>query len=142
MKRILVAIDGSPRAAGVIAAAAQLAELSGARLVLYRAIGLSPEMPMELLAGTAAEVEERLRGAALAELERLAAGLRAGLVERVVTELATAWDGICTAARTLDADLIAIGSHGYGGIDRVLGTTAAKVANRADRNVLIVRTPL
>ena len=36
-------------------------------------------------------------------------------------------------------DLIVIGSHGYGAIDRVLGTTAAKVVNHADRTVLVVR---
>ncbi len=35
-------------------------------------------------------------------------------------------------------DLIVLGSHGYGGIDRLLGTTAAHVANRAERNVLVV----
>lgn len=37
---------------------------------------------------------------------------------------------------------IVIGSHGHGGIDRVLGTTAAKLVNHADRNVLVVRTQL
>jgi nucleotide-binding universal stress UspA family protein len=35
-----------------------------------------------------------------------------------------------------------IGAHGYGKLDRMLGTTAAKVVNHADRNVLIVRDPL
>jgi len=35
-----------------------------------------------------------------------------------------------------------IGSHGYGGLDRLLGTTAARVVNHADRNVLIVRNAL
>ena len=37
------------------------------------------------------------------------------------------------------ADLVVIGSHGYGGLDRLLGTTAAKVANRAPCSVLVVR---
>ena len=59
-----------------------------------------------------------------------------------MTPFATAWDGICHAARELDVDLIVIGSHGYGAIDRVIGTTAAKVVNHADRNVLVVRTLL
>ena len=40
-----------------------------------------------------------------------------------------------------NVDLIVIGSHGYGGIDRVIGTTAAKVVNHADRSVLVVRSP-
>ncbi len=55
---------------------------------------------------------------------------------------AAPWDGICRAAREHDADMIVIGSHGYGALDRLLGTTAAKVVNHADRNVLVVRTPL
>ena len=37
--------------------------------------------------------------------------------------------------------LIVIGSHGYGGIDHLLGTTAARVVNHADRPVLVVRGP-
>jgi nucleotide-binding universal stress UspA family protein len=48
------------------------------------------------------------------------------------------WKGILAAADTVDADLIVLGSHGYRGWDRVLGTTAGKVANRAHRNVLVV----
>jgi nucleotide-binding universal stress UspA family protein len=37
--------------------------------------------------------------------------------------------------------LIVIGSHGYGGLDRVLGTTAARVVNHALCSVLVVRPP-
>jgi nucleotide-binding universal stress UspA family protein len=37
--------------------------------------------------------------------------------------------------------LIVIGAHGYQGLDRMLGTTAAKVVNHADRAVLVVRAP-
>ncbi len=45
--------------------------------------------------------------------------------------LATPWQGLCTIAEGCEADLIVIGSHGYGGLDRVLGTTAARVVNHA-----------
>ena len=48
------------------------------------------------------------------------------------------WRTILEVADEVDADLIVIGSHGYYGIDRVLGTTAGKVANLARRNVLVV----
>jgi universal stress protein F len=63
-------------------------------------------------------------------------------LEKLVAAFATPWDGICRAGREEAADLIAIGSHGYGGLDRLLGTTAAKVVNHADRNVLVVRMAL
>ena len=47
---------------------------------------------------------------------------------------------ICGAAPTTDAGLIVIGSHGFGSLDRVFGTTAARVVNHADRSTLVVRT--
>jgi nucleotide-binding universal stress UspA family protein len=34
---------------------------------------------------------------------------------------------------------VVLGSHGYSGFDRILGTTAAKVVNHCDRSVLVVR---
>jgi nucleotide-binding universal stress UspA family protein len=49
------------------------------------------------------------------------------------------WQAICDAARDENVDLIVIGSHGYSAVDRLLGTTAAKVVNHADRSVLVVR---
>jgi len=51
----------------------------------------------------------------------------------------TAWNTLCSVARDEQAELIVIGSHGYGGIDRLLGTTAARVVNHADCSVLVVR---
>jgi len=142
VKRILVALDGSPRAPTVLAAALRLAELEDATLIVYRAIGVPTDMPRELLDVTDARLEDVLKRNAHTDLERLTADVPRKRIEKITTELATPWDGICTAARKDDVDLIVIGSHGYGGLDRILGTIAGKVANHADRNVLIVRTPL
>ena len=142
MKRILVALDSSPRASEVLAAAARLARLADAKLVLFRAINVPPDVPRQLLEKTQTEIEDVLRRAAHADLDRLASEVEPGLVERITTELSVPWDGIVREGRKADADCIVIGSHGYSGLDRLLGTTAAKVANHADRNVMIVRTPL
>ncbi len=49
------------------------------------------------------------------------------------------WDVVNDVAKRREARLIVIGSHGYHGWDRVLGTTAARIVNLADRGVLIVR---
>lgn len=138
----MVALDGSKRAAGVLAAALRLAELADATLVLFRAIGVPPDMPPELFKVTDLTVEDVLRNNAHTEIARLVADVPPARIEAIDTELATAWDGICRAARRHDVDLIVIGSHGFGGLDRLLGTTAGKVVNHADRNVLVVRTPL
>jgi len=45
---------------------------------------------------------------------------------------------ILETARDLDVDLIVLGRHGYGGWEHLLGTTAGKVADRADRNGLVI----
>lgn len=143
MKRILVALDGSPRAPGVLTAARRLAELTSAQLVLYRAIMASPDMPLEMTVRNNDRLEDLLVRHAHDQLSQLAEGLPRDMVEQLVTELATPWDGICRTARERDVDLIVIGSHGYRGLaDHVLGTVAGKVVNHADRNVLVVRTAL
>lgn len=142
MKRILVALDSSPRAPLVLAAANRMADLANATLVVYRAISIPPDMPLQVLMVTDTTLEDLLRQNAHESLSRLTADLPPGRVERIIAELATAWDGICRTARSCDADLVVIGSHGYGGLDRLLGTVAGKVVNHADRNVLVVRTTL
>ena len=142
MKRILVALDGSERAPVVLTAAARLAELNGAQLVLFRAIGIPQDVAREVLELTDTRLEDVLIRNAHEELTRMATSLPKNLVENITTEFATPWDGIVRAGRRFDADLIVLGAHGYGGIDRLLGTTAGKVANHTDRNVFIVRTPL
>ena len=142
MKRLLVALDASDRASKVLEAAARLAELTGGKLILYRAIVVPPELPRDVLVATDARLDDILVRNAHGDLQRLAEHVPPPLIERITTALATPWDGICRAAREHDVDLVVIGSHGYGGIDRILGTTAAKVVNHADRNVLVVRTLL
>ena len=142
MKRILVALDASPRAEAVLAAAARLAQLTGAKLVLFRALNVPPDLPNAVLLSPVVTLEDMLRSEAHADLDRLASKVEPGLIERITTEIAIPWDGIVREGREVDADLIVIGSHGHGRLDRLLGTTAAKVANHADRNLLIVRTLL
>jgi len=142
VKRILVPLDGSPRAPLVLADAAKLAKLVGAKLVLFRAVTVSPDLPREAFVTAGSRLEEILLGNAREDLHRLAERISPELVEKISVTFATPWDGICRAAKESEADLIVIGSHGYGGIDRILGTTAAKVVNHADRNVLVVRTEL
>jgi nucleotide-binding universal stress UspA family protein len=142
VKRILVALDSSPRAPMVIGAADQLAALTGATMVVFRAVTVQPDMPRDLLTVTDLSIEEVLLRSARSDLERLTREVSPARLEKLTAEFATPWDGICSAAREERVDLIVIGSHGYGVLDRVLGTTAGKVVNHADRNVLVVRATL
>lgn len=139
MKRILVALDSSPRAKGVLAEAVDLARRTHAKVRLLRCVGLPPELPANLWALPPAEVTETFLATAKRDIEEAAAAVPPELLDGAYAQVGVAWDAICSAAREHDADLIVIGSHGYGLLDRLLGTTAAKVVNHADRSVLVVR---
>jgi len=140
MKRLLVALDGSARAMGVLQAGVAQAQSIGAALVLLRAIGIPGDLPFTAMAMSPAEVLSLLEQRARTELTELAhAAVPPDLPWEARIETGTAWQTICEAAQALDAVLIVIGSHGYGALDRVLGTTAARVVNHADRSVLVVR---
>jgi nucleotide-binding universal stress UspA family protein len=141
MKRILVCLDPSQRAAHVLERALAFAQASSAKLILFRAVGLPHDahVPPEALSMTPAELVELWRRNAERDLEALRATLPLTMVDSVVVKVGSPWQTICSVARELSVDLIAIGSHGYSPVDHVLGTTAAKVVNHADRSVLVVR---
>ncbi len=141
VSRIFVALDASDRAPMVLGAARKLAELSGGKLILFRAVGIPPDLPHSVLEVSDRRLEDILLDNARADLELRAKDL-GDLVDRVHVVFGTAWDAICREAKELGADLIVIGSHGYSRFARVIGTTVAKVVNHADRNVLVVRTVL
>ena len=138
MKKILVALDGSPRADGVLAYAVSLARLTDAKLVLFRSFGIPPEMTLAWPVSDE-PLETALRKQAQTYLDERARTVPNGLLREVRVMLGVPWQAVCSAARHENADLIVIGAHGYSGIDHLLGTTAAKIVNHADRPVLVVR---
>lgn len=138
-KNILVAIDTSPRAPGVLAAAVGIARDAGAQLTLFRSVGIPIDLPPEALSMSPAKLPEFLEDRARHELDELAGGLPSELVRGVSVHVGVPWEAICRVAREIDADLIVLGSHGFSGIDRLIGTTASRVVNHADRSVLVVR---
>jgi universal stress protein F len=139
MKKILVGVDGSPRQADVLSAAMSLGKRTGARLVLFRNLGVPVSLPLETLAITPTDVSTLVEHQAEADLQALLDSLPPDLRGGIQVAMGTAWDSICRVATEQDVDLIVIGSHGYGAMDMLLGTTAAKVVNHADRSVLVVR---
>lgn len=139
MERILVAIDASPNAERVLERAAELARRTGAKLILFRAIGIPFEIPRDAYSLPPDALTERLEQEAKGYLEGLAKKVEGDLVQGTLVHVGNPWQAICAAAKEQGADLVVIGSHGYHGIDRILGTTAAKVVNHIDRPVLVVR---
>lgn len=144
---ILVPLDGSSLAEAALPHAEGLARLCGAAIIFLHVIEL-PHM-VELPHGesfdalphrTAAEVERQAEEArryldALNQRMR-AAGIDAYAHVEVGPVVAT----IMHLARREQADLIALASHGRGGLtDVYYGSVAAGVLQRIDRPLLIVR---
>jgi nucleotide-binding universal stress UspA family protein len=141
--KILLAIDGSPCSEAAIAEVARWPWLpqSEVRVVTVDAPvdpGLlrgSPNAFDEIVKHQQAESMKRLRDAA-SLLGQDASGLR------VTTSLLEGWpkDAIVTEAERWGADVVVVGSHGYGPIRRFfLGSVSLFVAHHAPCSVLIVR---
>ncbi|NUQ72320.1 MAG: universal stress protein [Polyangiaceae bacterium] len=140
MKKILVGLDASPRSQDVLDTAANLAKKTGGKLVLFRAVGIPLGLPPEAYAMSPDSLENLLEREAKEYLDKMAAGAPEGIIESVLVHAGTPWRSICAAGRELGVDLIVIGSHGYQGLDRLIGTTASKVVNHAECSVLVVRS--
>ncbi len=138
MKKLLVALDGSPRADGVLAEAESVARRTGAKLILFRSFQIPPDMSLAWPADDK-PLEQALRTTAQTYLDECARRVPSELLGGVRASLGVPWEAVCKSASDEDVDLIVIGSHGYSGLDHLLGTTAAKIVNHADRSVLVVR---
>ena len=137
--RILVALDGSERAPGVFAAAVELAARFHATLQPFRAVMVPPEFPAAAAGSRPDPLGAHLLERAENELVNIVAGAPPGLqVSPPIVRFGQPWRLILALGDEMDADLIVVGSHGYHGLDRILGTTAARVANVSHRNVLVV----
>jgi nucleotide-binding universal stress UspA family protein len=139
MKKLLVCLDGSKSETEVLNAAIALARKCGAQVLLFRSIGVPADLPPAAYSISMDEVPALLQRQAEAALAELAKRVPPELYAGLRVSIGVPWPTIERAAAEEDVDVIVIGSHGYHGLDRVLGTTAAKVVNHADRSVLVVR---
>lgn len=138
VRSILATLDGSKVAPLVFWTAATMARDLRAQVFLVHVLSsLPPDIPPA--AHTPPDhVEATLENVTRVSLRALMAEAPGvGFGPPIVVE-GEPWRCILEVARDLDTDLIIMGSHRYHGMDRVLGTTAAKVVNHADRNVLVV----
>ncbi len=138
IRKILVALDDSPRAERVFDAAAEIACRFAAPIVMLSVIDVPPEFPAAAAGSPRDELPELLTAQALARLQAIAQTDARVSVEATLVRTGQPWREILRVADEVGADLTIVGSHGYHGLDRVLGTTAGKVANRSHCNVLVV----
>lgn len=144
-KHILAALDGSLRAPQVLHTAAELAARTGAHLHLCRAVTIPVGVPDDSWVLTAADLTTRLLDHAARDLDRLVSEHHPSATPLLwgerVCRLGPAAAIITEIANELKIDLVVIGSHGYGLLDRILGTTAGRVVNTTQCSVLVVRPP-
>ena len=139
MKRILVGLDMSERAPAILREALELARVLGAHVVAIRAATIPIEFPVEALSSAPDSLPAQLLTITQTALDRLVGDTPRDILETAEARLGTPWQVLCDAAKQLEADLIVIGSHRYGALDRLLGTTAARVVNHAPCSVLVIR---
>lgn len=142
-KNILAALDDSPRAPHVLRQAAELAARVGAVLHLCRAVVVPSGVPTDALILTSDVLAANLIDRSNRELATLAQSLHPGHTPIVwgerVCRIGSPGQVVVDVAAELHMDLIVAGSHGYRILDRILGTTAARIVNHAHCSVLIVR---
>jgi nucleotide-binding universal stress UspA family protein len=141
IRSVLVGLDTNAIAPRVLAVATEVAERLDARMFLFRAVPVAPELPAAAANATRRHpLARHLAAEAARDLQRLAAGNpRASAADPIVCH-GDPWRAILETGDRLDVDLIVVGSHLYHGPDRVLGTVAGNLANRGHRNLLVVRS--
>jgi nucleotide-binding universal stress UspA family protein len=140
-KRVLVAVDETSIAAHAAEVASEIGRGLQAELAFVYVVVPPPNPPMETLVS-----QEQL--VAVASLE--ARQLLSKFTERTSGQskpmqfirVGEAAAEILATAKEWSADMVVIGSHGRGGIKRlVLGSVAESVMRRARCPVLVVRPP-
>jgi nucleotide-binding universal stress UspA family protein len=147
VKRIVVGYDGSKGAQRALDRAADLAQAFGSELIVASVItpfdlvpvGETVTMPLAPLAAPAIDPElEAERWHEIADEARRRLGER-GLTAEIVSPVGDAANEIVDVAEERDADLIVVGTHEPGFLDRLLaGSVSQGVARRAHCDVLIV----
>lgn len=139
-RRILVATDFAESAERALTCGVQLARRHGAELLLLHVYMDLPAYP-EITAGQVEAIYEEQRRWIEDALERRARAARAeGLLARALLKTGPAASTIAETAAKEGADLIAVGTHGRSGLDRlIVGSVAERVVRLASCPVLVVK---
>ncbi|HAT45979.1 MAG TPA: hypothetical protein DEV72_09995 [Ktedonobacter sp.] len=138
-KRILVPLDGSPRAERALPVAARLARASGGSIVLLQVV--NPPVEYEMYVAQPSVLIEQAITQAIHYLTCLAQSDELeGIGIQIEVMSGSVVPTLFTSAQSFGADLIVLCSHGYTGFKRwVLGSVADRVARHAPAPVLVLR---
>ena len=137
-KHILACIDFSDQSLNALAEVANYARANGSRVTLVHVADPQAFIPPQAVLEPAATADKADHAAALGTLrDEHLEGLTVDIA--VLEDHATA-RAICDYAEANGADLIVVGSHGRGGMDRwLIGSVAERVVRHAKANVYVIR---
>ena len=142
-RRILFATDFSQASRKAFEEAVDLAAANEAELVIVNAYQLPALFPTEVGVTGAFynDLDEKLRDNAGKRLQAIAEEARShGIGVRLLILVGAPFEAIVDAARTMQVDLIVMGTHGRTGASRFfLGSIASRVISTAPCPVMTVR---
>ncbi len=137
-KHILACIDFSEQSTRALAEIGQYARANGSKVTLVHICDPQAFVPPQAVLEPASATDESAHKAELAKLRDQHLG-------ELDVELAVLADhapakAICEYAEQHGVDLIVVGSHGRGGMERwLIGSVAERVVRHATANVYVVR---
>jgi len=141
-EKILVPLDGSKRAEMIRPHVRELASRFQATVTLFKVIDYNYAYYVK--GKSSSSTLEEVVNAKLKDSELYLDGVASrnrGITCKTLVAHGPVVEKIIEAADTEDADLIAMTSHGWGGLARIFyGSVAAGILNRVDRPLFIVRS--
>jgi nucleotide-binding universal stress UspA family protein len=137
-KHIVACIDFSPQSTRALRETGEYARANGSKVTLLHVRDPRAFVPPQAVLEPAPREDEK---ECKAELARLRDQHLSGVdVELAVIDDHAPAKAICDYADKHDADLIVVGSHGRGGMERwLIGSVAERVVRHAMVNVYVVR---
>jgi nucleotide-binding universal stress UspA family protein len=137
-KKIIVAVDGSEPSMKAVSYAAQLAKLSGSKLMMLNVILLPAFASPKTLEGLRRDLSTKA-SQILEKSKSVAEALNMDSESKIVETDHSVVETIVELSESEKADLIVLGSRGITMGKLMLGSIAAGTANLAHRPVLVVR---
>jgi nucleotide-binding universal stress UspA family protein len=143
-RKILVPLDGSGRAENILRHVEGLALSLRSKVVFLQVV--RPVIVMEGYKTISAEGSRRQSHRALDEALKYLAGIEGefrekGIETETISEIGPVVSTIISIAQRENVDLIAMASHGRGGVSRAFyGSVSSGVLNQVDRPLLLIRS--